>query len=298
LSVEAWGRRIWTAPPNSQGYLTLAGTWIASGLAGLPTDPDHDQWAHLLIEASRYAAHDRVEVLYDGADGARLLDHRNLATRRDAIDPAQASTLGGSFDGGGTIALAAVDSQRMGVSLVQSNAAGFGSHLAVPGVRIFLHNRGIGFSLEPGHPGEYAPGRRPAHTLCPTVVTHLDGSLAGVVGTMGGDSQPQILLQLLARWLNAHQDPGDALAAGRWALAAFDDENRFETWQRRGAVRVLVEGHAPAGWVGGLDRRGHHTVASPPWSSLFGYAHLVTVAGDHLAGAADPRSGSGAAIGY
>lgn len=298
LSVEAWGRRIWTAPPNSQGYLTLAAAWMASSLETLGPNPDDDQWAHLLIEAARYAAHDRIDALYDGADGARLLDPSVLATRRDAIDPSIASTLGGSFGGGGTIALAAVDSERLGVSLVQSNAAGFGSHLVVPGVRIFLHNRGIGFSLELGHPGEYRAGRRPAHTLCPTVVTDLDGSLAGVVGTMGGDSQPQILLQVLARWLHARQPPGEALAAGRWALAGLDDDTRFETWQRRGAVQVLVEGHAPERWVRGLDRRGHRCVPSPAFSSSFGYAHLVTVAGDHLAGAADLRSGAGAAAGY
>jgi gamma-glutamyltranspeptidase/glutathione hydrolase len=296
LAVEAWNHRVWSAPPNSQGYLTLASAWMASGLP-LPDDPDDDQWAHLLIEASRQAAHDRLDVLYDGADGSRLLDPVGLAGRRDAIDIARAAPLGGTFGGGGTMALSAVDRDRMGVSLVQSNAAGFGAYIAVPRARIFLHNRGIGFSLQPGHPGEYRPGRRPAHTLCPTVVTKPDGSLAGVVGTMGGDGQPQILLQLLARWLQAGQPPGEALAAGRWVLASPTDETHFDTWGNRGAVRVLVEGQAPRSWVSGLQGRGHATMASPPWSPLFGYAHLVTVANGHLAGAADPRPGSGAAAG-
>jgi gamma-glutamyltranspeptidase/glutathione hydrolase len=300
LTVEAWGRRIWTAPPNSQGYLTLASAWIASGLP-LPTDPHDDRWAHLLIEASRQAAYDRVDVLYDGADGARLLDPDRpggLGARRDAIDVARAASLGGAFGGGGTMALSAVDQDRMGVSLIQSNASGFGAQIAVPGVRIFLQNRGVGFSLRPGHPTEYRAGRRPAHTLCPTAVTNLDGSLVGVVGTMGGDSQPQILLQLLARWLVGDQPAGDALAAGRWALRSPTDETHFNTWGDRGAVEVVIEGHAPAAWSAGLERRGHRTVPSPPWSSSFGYAHLVTVEGDRLAGAVDPRSGSGAAAGY
>jgi gamma-glutamyltranspeptidase len=43
---------------------------------------------------------------------------------------------------------------------------------------------------------------------------------------------------------------------------------------------------------------GHRTAGSPRWAPEFGYAHLITVAGDHLAGAADPRPGSGAAAGY
>jgi len=32
LVVTAWNRRIWTVPPPSQGYLTLAGAWIADRL--------------------------------------------------------------------------------------------------------------------------------------------------------------------------------------------------------------------------------------------------------------------------
>ncbi len=64
LSVEAWGRQIWTAPPNSQGYLTLASAWIAGALP-LPDHPDDGRWAHLLIEASRQAACDRPDVLHD-----------------------------------------------------------------------------------------------------------------------------------------------------------------------------------------------------------------------------------------
>src|SRR6476619_6198308 len=105
----------------------------------------------------------------------------------------------------------------MGVSLIQSNAAGFGARIAEPSTGIFLQNRGIGFSLEPGHPAEYGPRRRPPHTLSPALVTSLDGSsLEMVVGTMGGDSQPQVLLQLLARMLGHREGVGDAIAAGRW----------------------------------------------------------------------------------
>ena len=97
-----------------------------------------------------------------------------------------------------------------------------------PGTGIFLHNRGIGFSLEPGHPAELAPGRRPPHTLSPLLVTDPDGALAAVLGTMGGDSQPQVLLQLLARLLLHGQSPGRAVSAPRWTLGR--DGTGFDTW--------------------------------------------------------------------
>src|SRR5581483_2770405 len=151
LQLEAWGHRLWTIPPNSQGYLTLAGAWIASGLP-LPADPADPSWAHLTVEAARQAGFDRRDVLHELADGQALLDARRLAPRRDAIDAERAAALGANVDVGGTIYLCAVDSNRMGVSLIQSNEAGWGSMLIVPGVRIFLQNRGLGFSLERGHP--------------------------------------------------------------------------------------------------------------------------------------------------
>ena len=37
-------------------------------------------------------------------------------------------------------------------------------------------------------------------------------------GTMGGDAQPQILLQLATRLFRHRQSPATAINAGRWAL--------------------------------------------------------------------------------
>jgi gamma-glutamyltranspeptidase/glutathione hydrolase len=294
ISAEAWGRRIWTVPPNSQGYLTAAGAWVASGLP-FPEDTDDPAWAHLTIEAARAAAWDRVDVLHEHADGAALLAPERLAPRRDAIDPDRAAILGDSYRDGGTIYLCAVDEQRMGVSLIQSNAGGFGANIAEPSTGIFLQNRGIGFSLEPGHPAEYGPRRRPPHTLSPALVTHPDGSLDMVIGTMGGDSQPQILLQLLARILGAGEGLGEAMAAGRWSLADAGDGSGFTTWNARGRVQVLLEESAPGGWGAGLEARGHAARTTP---GNYGHAHVIAVRDGFLEGASDPRALAGEAAAY
>jgi gamma-glutamyltranspeptidase/glutathione hydrolase len=114
---------------------------------------------------------------------------------------------------------------------------------------------------------------------------------------MGGDSQPQILLQVLARALAAGQPPGDTIAAGRWALAppaqATASSIGFDTWDRGGQVDVRVEGHAPSAWDAGLRARGHSVVRGAPYDSGFGHAHLIAVHDSHLAGATDPRPRSG-----
>jgi gamma-glutamyltranspeptidase/glutathione hydrolase len=296
LSTRAWGHRLWSAPPNSQGYLTLAAAWIAAGL-DVPLSPEDPRWAHLLIESSGQAAFDRLEVLHEGADGAALIDPDRLSPRRDRISPRGKASLGGRFGPGDTIALCVVDEDRTGVSLIQSNAAGFGAHIVVPGVRIFLHNRGIGFSLVPGSPNELAPRRRPAHTLSPLAVTTEHGELAAVAGTMGGDGQPQVLLQLLSRCLLSGEDPGSALAAGRWLLAG--GTSAFETWRDGGrGTRVLLEGQAPAEWEPELRRLGHQVGRTESYSSAFGHAHVILADGDRLTGATDPRPRFGSAAGF
>jgi gamma-glutamyltranspeptidase/glutathione hydrolase len=300
LSAPAFGHRLWTVPPNSQGYLTLAAAFIASQL-DLPADPDDPQWAHLLIEATRQAAWDRPDVLYEEADGEALVAPDRLLPRAAAIETDRVSPLGLAVADGGTIGMCAMDHDGMAVSLLQSNATGFGSGLVEPSTRIFLHSRGLGFNLRAGHPAALSPGRRPPHTLSPCLVTGDDGGLRAVLATMGGDSQPQILLQLLARLLVTGQAPAQAVAAGRWGLVAdaggSGAASGFDTWSGQGRVRVRVEGHAPSSWAPGLSGRGHAVEGATPFSSEFGHAHTIVRQGDVLAGSSDPRSLGGAAGG-
>jgi gamma-glutamyltranspeptidase/glutathione hydrolase len=286
IVVGAWEHEIWTVPPNSQGYVTLAAARIASEHA-LP-DPDDSRWAHVLIEAIKAAAHDRLAVLHEHCDPSPLL-------ARAAVVGEMASAWEPPVASGGTIHLNAV-AYGMAVSLTQSNCAGFGAHIAVPEVRVFLQNRGSGFSLDPGHPAEYGPGKRPPHTLCPTMVTR-DATARFALGTMGADNQPMTLLQLLARLLAGGSDPADALAAGRFMLAAPSAES-FAVWSDPSKVRVLVEAQAPAGWVEGLRARGHDAESIDAFSGATGHAHIIEVGDDMLLGAADPRSLIGRAVGY
>jgi len=279
LGLRIWGRQGWTVPPNSQGYLTLASAWVAEGL--WLYGPGDARWADGLIEAARAARSDRDTLLHEAADGRALLAAPRLAEQRARIDPARASELLRLRGDGGTIGLAAVDPEGMGVALIQSNFNAWGSGLFAEGIA--LHSRGAAFSLHEGALTEYGGGRRPPHTLSPLLVCRPDGSLHTVLATMGGQAQPQILLQLLARRLRRGQTPADALAAGRWTL---DGD------------AVAVEAHAPTDWFAGLPARGHRLRPRPSWGGEFGHAHLIAVEDDHLAGAADPRTGSGSATGF
>ena len=301
LAVDVWGHTVHTAPPPSQGYLTLAAAAVAAGL-DLPDDPADPAWAHLLAEAARATGADRDIVLSDTADGAALLAPERLAAQRALVDPARRAEIAPPVRAGGTTVACAVDRDRTGVTLIQSNASGWGAHIVERSTGIFLHDRGIGFSLGEDDPAAFAPGHRPPHTLAPALVTRPDGSLRAVLGTMGGDSQPQILVQLLARLLAHDESPGRAVRAGRWVLGPGRTPGAhggFDTWSSGGPGTIEVEAHAPAGWDRGLDERGHDVRRSPATIDHgFGHAQVIEVTDGVLAGIADPRSLDGAAAGY
>lgn len=297
LGLDVLGQRVWTIPPNSQGYLSLAGAWIAEE-CGIPDDPADAAWAHLLVEAARHAGYDRDAVLHEGADGDALLAADRLAARAAVIDPDRTTALPAPSRSGDTIFLCAVDGDGMGVSLIQSNAADFGAHVIEPRTGTFLHNRGIGFSLEPGHPAEYAPRRRPPSTLSPTLVTRPDGTLRAVVGTMGGDSQPQVLLQLLVRLLHHAWPAGATVRAPRFVLANHASAIGFSTWDDPTALGVDVEADVPEAWIDGLRSRGHTVRVRGSLEHGFGHAHAITVDDGTLGGMADPRAGAEAALGF
>jgi gamma-glutamyltranspeptidase/glutathione hydrolase len=307
FGARVWDHELWTVPPNSQGYLSVLGAAIAQGIPELGADPDRARWAHVLIEAAKQAGADRSAVLHEGADVAPLLAPEAVTARRAAIDLSRASSTQTPAGGGGTIYLCTSDGE-MAVSLMQSNAAGFGAHLAVPGVRVFLQNRGIGFSLEPGHRAELGPGRRPPSTLSPALITRADGSLRATVGAMGGDGQPQVVLQLAARLLASDQPSGPALSAPRFTLTV-PDAGGFDTWDRSDELLVAVESGSP--WADELAAMGHRVDVRPWGTPLFGHAHIIehhhqtaapsaaTTGGQTLiTGVAEPRARIGAAVGW
>lgn len=321
VRLRAWGHDLWAVPPPSQAYLTLAGAGIAEQL-GLGTDPADPAWAHLMVEASRAAGFDRPAVLFDGADGEALLDAERLARAAARFDPdrtAPPDVVSSDDDGDGAAAgdrsgasvrrladgdtthLCAVDGDGLGISLTQSNALDFGSHRIAGSTGVFLHNRGVGFSLVPGHPAELGPGRRPPHTLSPMLATAPDGALTHLVGAMGGDGQPQILLQVLARMLHGGQDPATAVSEARVNIVS-PTAGPFRLWWN-GDLGVCVEGHAPAAWADGLRARGHHVYPIGAHDPVaVGGIQIIEVVrpprgGRHFVGAADPRSPCAATAG-
>jgi gamma-glutamyltranspeptidase / glutathione hydrolase len=264
-------------PPPTQGVTALTALGLLETLGPLP---DHPALAvHLQVEAVRAAMADRQEHLGDPVDapaGAALLDEGRLRALAAGIDPDRAATWPPARPiPGGTAYLCAADADGLVVSLSQSNFRGFGSGVMIEGAGFGLHNRGAHFTLGTG-PGRIGPGRRPRHTLIPALVLR-DGVPRLLLGTMGGDAQPQIHVQLLTRLLDEGLDLDAALDAPRFVVAVAD-----------GAVSL--EQRTPIEIVEGLRARGHRVRGLPDRTAATGHAHLLAVGPDGYMGATDPRT--------
>lgn len=288
-SLELFGRTAWTIPPNSQGYLTLA-TLAVFTLLDAPVDPLDPRFHHLLVEAYRAMAWERADTVADPDHALRpvsdLLDPARLAERARRIDPDRATRWPvPTAAPGGTAYMTVLDGSGMGISLIQSNFAGIGSGLSAGSTGVWLHNRGAGFNLLPGHPNEYAPGKRPLHTLSPTLWTR-DGALSLLLGTRGGDQQPQYLAQFAAHRFHAGLTPDDSQLAPRWhadqPLPGTDSELRVES---RMAPSI----------VDGLRSRGHSVALAADVEPGWGPISVIDVDAGRI-GAADPRISTSAAL--
>ena len=186
----------------------------------------------------------------------------------------------------------------MGISLVQSNAHGFGSQLVLKNSGIFLHNRGLGFI---NNKSDFLPKNytRPPSTLCPLIITKKN-KLEMLTGTMGADSQPQIILQ---NWINYQfkHDVSDSLKMPRWIISGNEKQTLFpfNTWKvAKNSMNFLHEKGISYNLLQNF-KKSHNIkikqkIKSP---NLFGHCQMIVGKEDTFMGCHDPRSLTGLTLG-
>ena len=185
----------------------------------------------------------------------------------------------------GTAYMATRDPGGMAVSYIQSNYWGIGSGISAGATGIFLHNRGAGFNLIPGHPNEFTPGSRPMHTLAPTLWTtgtHPDL----VLGTRGGDQQPQFLAQFAANHFQGGLCTNDSQMFPRWSM---------QQPMPGTDSAITIEPRFPASTVRGLKDLGHVIEDGDPWTAGYGPVSAIDLYSEWKA-SADPRVSTSAAL--
>lgn len=277
-------------PPNGQGIAALMALGMLDRTEIRDHGPDDLAAVHLQIEAIKLAYADLHRFVADRrfmteVPETALLDPDYLAGRAALIDANRAQDHGpGAPKRGGTVLLTVGDASGMMVSFIQSNYAGFGSGVVVPGTGISMQNRGFGFTTEPGYPNQVAPGKRPFHTIIPGFAMQGQQPLMAF-GMMGGPIQAQGHVQLLLRTGLWGQNVQAAADAPRWRMIEGFD--------------VACEATMRADLREGLQRLGHKVQVETPDSAFgFGGAQLVhRLADGGYAGGSDPRK-DGQAVGF
>jgi gamma-glutamyltranspeptidase/glutathione hydrolase len=276
------GVEIAELPPPTQGASALEALRILDGFDDLgPQDAVTRE--HLRIEAFKAAMADRDHWITDPddmpVDASMLFSDAWVDTRRAAIDPMRAGAPGPARpQPGGTAYLCAADADGLLVSLIQSNFVHFGSGVHVPEWGINLNNRGFSFSLDAERPNVLAPRKRPMHTLVPAMALR-DGEPWLVFGSMGGDAQVAVHVQVLGHILDEDLDPADAIAAPRWRADV-------------GSWKVRAETRVPEEIVAGLRSRGHDVETTTAYDTGMGHAHAIWRTAGGYGVTADPRAES------
>jgi gamma-glutamyltranspeptidase/glutathione hydrolase len=275
-------------PPNGQGIIALL---ILNILSAMPIHPDplSIERYHLEIEACRLGYSVRDAVIGD-PDHTRvgvqeILSEtfaQDLRSRIGAGRPSDLASAHSSYPYGSTVYISVVDRDRNAASFINSIFDTFGSGLVAPMTGIVLHDRGIYFSLKPGHANAIGPGKRPLHTIIPAMLVK-DGRVRMSFGVMGGDYQAIGHASFLSKVLDYNMDMQSAMSVPR-------------AFPLPGTKKVEVELSMPAEVTSALQAMGYDLIERP---IPIGGAQAIAIdwESDVLSGASDPRK-DGCAIGY
>jgi gamma-glutamyltranspeptidase/glutathione hydrolase len=295
------GETVYQTRPPSQGFLHLEMLNLIEGFELSHMSSDDPEAIHLMVEAKKIAYDDRnrlagdpqvAEWPLDEVISKEYADRRRPEIQLDRVG-AESPGLDSARTDGNTTYFCVADGAGNAVSWVHSLSHAFGSRFMAGGTGILFNNRaGRGFSLEAGHPNEFAPNKRTMHTLnC--YLTLRDDKAHIIGGTPGGDFQPQSGVQIITNLLDFGMGPQEAVDAPRWWSYPGTDPATIET-----AMELRVEPEMPEKTVQGLQKLGHK-VSRRNAGVYDGKVQLIVIDQERqvLLGAADPR-GDGLSAGY
>jgi len=299
VSTNYRGYDVWELPPNSQGIAALQMLNILEGYDLRAMGFGSADHLHTMIEAKKIAFEDRAKFYADPAFAKvpvkDLVSKSYAKARRKLLDPKKA---GKRYDAGNpalregdTIYMTTADGDGMMVSLIQSNYRGMGSGMAPPGLGFILQDRGELFSLIPGQPNTFAPGKRPFQTIIPAFITK-DGQPWLSFGVMGGDMQPQGHAQIVVNLIDFGMNLQEAGDAPRFYHTG-SSEPTGEIMEDGG--QLYLESGYPPETVRELLKRGHR-VGSTSSGQYGGYQAIKRDKGVYV-GASESRK-DGQAAGY
>ncbi|CAN5890673.1 gamma-glutamyltransferase [soil metagenome] len=289
-------------PPSSGGIALVEMLNVLEGYDLAAAGHNSPRYVHLVAEAMRRAFLDRGRYLgdpdftqapldrltskaYAGQLRATILDER--------ASPSLPAQIVERHESDQTTHFSVVDANGMAVSVTYTLENGYGLGAVVPGAGFLLNNEMGDFNGKPGltdttgligtDPNLALPGKRMLSSMTPTIVAR-DGRLVAVIGSPGGRTIINTVLQVVLNLVDGRMGIQDAVNAPRFHHQWLPD--------------VLFAEHngLPASSMAALEAMGYHVRDL----GVQGTAHSILVdarTGTRI-GAADPRDADAGAAGH
>jgi gamma-glutamyltranspeptidase/glutathione hydrolase len=260
---------------------------------------------HVQTEAMRRAFADRAEYMGDAdfvsVPVAGLIDKSYAESLRKGIRMERASTSAevkagkpAGYESEETTHFTVVDAEGNCVSNTYTLNDSYGSKVVMKGTGILMNDEMDDFAAKPGTPNAYgliqgernavAPRKRPLSAMTPTFVLRQDGSLWFAVGSPGGPTIINTVLQVITNVIDFDMNIQQAVDAPRIHHQWLPDELVYEPFgMSADTFRVL-------------ETRGHRLTPKPRYMGDAQGIMIEEKTGVRL-GASDPR-GYGEPVGY
>ncbi|HEX7089967.1 MAG TPA: gamma-glutamyltransferase [Longimicrobiales bacterium] len=234
------------APPSSGGIALVEMLNILEGYDLRGMGHNSARYIHHLTEAMRRAYRDRARYVADtdfaDVPSERLTSKAYAAELRATIDPEHATPsspedvklVAESME---TTHYSVVDANGMAVAVTYTLEAGYGSKIVVPGAGFLLNNEMGDFNAAPGltttsgligtEPNLARPEQRMLSSMTPTILAR-DGRLVAVIGSPGGRTIINTVLQLTLNLVDFGMSIDDAVSAPRLHHQWLPDVIRIE----------------------------------------------------------------------
>jgi gamma-glutamyltranspeptidase/glutathione hydrolase len=292
-------------PPSSGGAVLIQMLNILEGYELSRMGHSSSERYHLLTEAMRRAFADRAAYMGDTdfvhVPIAGVVSKTYAAQQRLSIDLLRASSSAQvkagkppGYESSETTHFTIVDSAGNAVSNTYTLNGAYGSAVTARGTGILLNNEMDDFTTKPGAPNLFGviqsernaiqPRKRPLSSMTPTFVLHKDGTLWFALGSPGGPTIINTVLQVMTNVIDHGMDIQAAVDAPRIHHQWLPDE-------------IVYEPHGlSSDTQRALQAMGHKFVEKP---RIMGDAQVVMIeekTGIRL-GASDARQ-EGVAVGY
>ncbi|MCA1632991.1 MAG: gamma-glutamyltransferase [Acidobacteria bacterium] len=292
-------------PPSSGGAVLIEMLNILEGFDLRNLGWSSSERYHLMTEAMRRSFADRAEYMGDAdfvkVPIAGLIDKGYAERQRRGIHLDRASTSAevragrpAGAESEETTHFTVVDSEGNAVSNTYTLNDSFGSKVVARGTGILLNNEMDDFAAKPGTPNSYgliqgennavAARKRPLSAMTPTFVLRRDGSLWFAVGTPGGPTIINTVLQVITNVVDFDMNIQQAIDAPRIHHQWLPDEVVYEPFGMS------------ADTSRSLEKRGHRITARPRYMGDAQGIMIEERTGVRL-GASDPRN-FGEPVGY